>query len=286
MSATALTPPIEEIVKAAEKLPPFPLVVNKVMPLIRNMASASEIEAMIKLDPVIASRVLTMSQSPLYSRLKKIESLKDAIVSLGNRQLVEIILAACASKYFTAHATGYDLQEGELWKHAVSTALLADKIAQQINSSDRFIAYTGGLLHDIGKTILTYFVEDYFENIFNLVKEKKLTFLDAERHVLGIDHQQLGALIAKRWQFPAPVVTAIGYHHFPLQAQQHKEVTAIVYVANRLVSAVGIGCGVDGFLQPNGDQVFCDLKINTKMVEVFMSDVVMALDETEQLLSL
>ncbi len=285
MSAMALTPPMEEIIKAAEKLPPFPQVVNKIMPLIRKMASAAEIEAIIKLDPVIASRVLTMSQSPLYSRRKKIESLKDAIVSLGNRQLVEIILAACASTYFTAHASGYDLQEGELWGHAVSTALLADRIAQQIGSPHQFVAYTGGLLHDIGKTILTFFVENYFENIFKLVEEKNMTFLDAERHVLGIDHQQLGALIAKQWQFPAPVVTAIGYHHFPLQAREHEDVAAIVYVANRLVSAVGIGCGVDGFLQPNGDQVFCDLKITTKMIEVFMSDVVMALDETQQLLS-
>ena len=285
MSATSLTPLLEEIMQAADRLPPFPQVVNKIMPLIRSMAPPAEIEALIQLDPIIASRVLAMSQSPLFSRRKKIGSIRDAVLSLGSRQLIEIILTACASKYFTAHALGYDLQEGELWEHAVGTAILADRVAQEIDSPHRFVVYTGGLLHDIGKTIMSFYVEDYFESIFHLVKEKNMPFLHAERQVLGIDHQQLGALIAHRWKFPPAVITAIGCHHSPEKAKEHKDVAGIVYVANRMVSAVGIGCGVDGFLQPNGDEVFSHLKITPKMIEMFMSDVVMALDETQQFLS-
>ncbi len=285
MSATALTPLLEEIMQAADRLPPFPQVVTKVMPLIRSMASVSEIEAVIRLDPIIASRVLAMSQSTLFSRRTRIESLKEAIVSLGTRQLVTVILTACASKYFTAHALGYDLQEGELWEHAVGTAILADRVAQEIDSPSRYVAYTGGLLHDIGKTILSFYVEDYLDGIYYLVHEEKLSFLDAERRVLGIDHQQLGALIAHRWNFPPPVITAIGCHHTPQKAREHGQVAAIVYAANRMVSAVGVGCGVDGFLQPNGDRVFLDLNLTSAMIERFMADVVMALDETQQFLS-
>jgi len=276
---------LEKVLASAEKLPPFPDVVGKVMPLLQRMAPVNEIEAVIKFDQAITARVLTLSQSPYYTRRQPVHSLRDAIVCLGQRQLVQVITIACSARYFRGDGSGYDLKEGELWQHAVAVALMAELVAQRAGREDLFVVYTAALLHDIGKTLLNLYVKDYFDTILPLIQKEKLPFVDAERQVLGIDHQELGATIARRWRFPPEVVTAIGYHHYPREAKEHREVAATVYVANRMVSAMGIGCGVDGFLQPNQDEVFVELGLTTRMVEQFMANLLVVLDETKAFLA-
>ena len=285
MSSTPSPPPLAEVMKAADNLTPFPDVIWKVMPLLKNMAPVSEIEAVIKYDQVITAKVLALCQSSLYARKHPIGSLRDAIVFLGQDQLIQVILTACSARYFSGGATGYDLREGELWEHSVGTALMTEIVGQRLGKGQLLTAYTAGLLHDIGKTVLHRYVNKYFESIFSLVQEKNMRFLDAEREILGIDHQQLGILIARRWRLPTEVATAVGYHHSPMEAPAHRDVASLVYVANRMVSALGIGCGTDGFLQPNQDEVFAELGITRRMVEEFLADLIGALQQARRFLS-
>jgi putative nucleotidyltransferase with HDIG domain len=276
---------LEEVLSAAKKLRPFPDVVGKLMPLIQRVASVSEIEAVIRYDQAIAARVLALSQSPHYGRRAPIRSLRDAVLLLGQRQLIQVITTACSARYFKGDGSGYDLREGELWQHSVAVALMAELVAQRTGSQNLFTVYTAGLLHDIGKTLLSLYVKNYFHVILPLINIEKICFIDAERQIFGIDHQELGATIARRWRFPSEVVSAIEHHHNPCEAQKHRDVAAIVYVSNRMVSAMGIGCGVDGFLQPNQDEIFIELGITTRMVEQFMADLLGTFVEIKAFLS-
>ncbi len=280
------SPPLEEILKAADSLPPFPDVVWKVMPLIQRMAPVEEIEAVIKFDQATTARILSLSRSPAFARRQSsVHSLQDAIMALGQQQLVQVVLTACSARYFEGEIKGYDLREGELWKHAVATALMAQLVARNLNFKKTFTVYTAALLHDIGKNTLNFYLENYFDAVLGMVRDKGIRFIDAEREILGIDHQQLGGMIAQRWRFPPDVISAISCHHNPTSASEHRDIASIVYVANRMVSAIGIGCGVDGFLQPNEDDVFLDLGITAKMVDKFLVDILDAVEETTQFLS-
>ncbi len=284
MSELASSQVLEQVLASAQKLPPFPEIVGKVLPLIQRMAPVNEIEAVIKYDQAITAKVLALSQSPYYARRQPIRSLRDAIVILGQKQLIQVITIACSARYFRGDGSGYDLREGELWQHAVAVALMAEIVAQRTGQHDLFAIYTAALLHDIGKTLLSLHVKDYYDVILPLVHKEKLRFVEAERRVLGIDHQELGATIARRWRFPPGVTTAIGFHHYPNEAKDFREVAAIVYVANRMVSAMGIGCGLDGFLQPNQDDVFLELGLTSRMAEQFMATLHGALEETKAFL--
>jgi putative nucleotidyltransferase with HDIG domain len=275
----------EKLLASAEKLPPFPDVIGKLMPLIQNMAPVNQIEAVIKYDQAITARVLALSQSPHYARRQSIRSLRDAILCLGQRQLIQVVTIACSARYFKGDGSGYDLREGELWEHSVAVALMAELVVQRTGHQDSFTVYTAALLHDIGKTLLNLYVKDYFDAILPLIQKDKMRFVNAERQVFGIDHQQLGAMIARRWHFPSEVVTAIRYHHHPREAKENRDVAAAVYVANRMVSGIGIGCGLDAFLQPNQDEVFVELGITTRMVEKFMADLVDAMEEAKAFLT-
>ena len=147
------------------------------------------------------------------------------------------------------------------------------------------MVYTAALLHDIGKTLLHLHVGTYFDTISSVMREEKLSFIDAERAVLGIDHQQLGAIVARRWNFPAEVIAGIRYHHRPLKAKAHQEIAGLIYVVDRLVSAVGIGCGVDGLLQPNEDEVFVKMGITPKMVDKYLVQLLEIMQETKKFLA-
>ena len=279
------SPVLKEVIEAAKNLPPFPDVVWKVMPLLKKMAPVKEIEAVIKYDQVITARVLALSRSAHFSRRRDIDSLQDAIVALGDEQLIFVIMTACSSRYFSGESGGYDLREGELWEHAVASALMSEIVAQRIGFQKTLTAYTAALLHDIGKTVLNFYIKSYFDDIFSLVQKNKMRFIDAERKVLGINHQQLGSLIAQHWRFPPPVITAIAYHHCPKKAESDKDLAALVYIVNRMISAIGIGTGVDGFEQPNEDEVFVEMGMKHRMVEGCLAELVEAMAKTRQFLS-
>ena len=214
-----------------------------------------------------------MSRSPIYARRHSIGSLRDAIIALGQKELIKVVLAACSARYFKGSTEGYDLREGELWEHAVGVAIMTEILASFLNNKNVFTLYTAGLLHDIGKTVLHFHVKDQFENIIKLVKDKNMHFLDAEREILGIDHQQLGGLIAKKWNFPDVVVAAIRFHHEPTKAAiKFQEIAKIVHLANIMVATMGIGCGVDGLTQPGEEAIFKEMGITSKKISELLAE--------------
>jgi len=275
-------PALDSIIQAVDNLPPFPKVVSKVIPLLRNFAPVEEIESVIKYDQAITARVLAISRSPYYARRYKIRSLKDAIIVLGQRQLIEIILMSSAAHFLRGKAEGYDLREGELWEHSVAASILSQSIAETIGRKRALTIYTAGLLHDVGKVVLNQQVADYMDSIYMLIKEKGISFLEAEEEIIGVNHQVLGSLMARRWRFPKEVEVGIRYHHSPFDASVHQDIAAIVYAANRIVSSVGIGTSAIDFLQPGHDEVFARLKITQAMIDRFMVEILEAMEATRK----
>ncbi len=286
MATIVTKPALDEILRAVDRLPPFPKVVTRVIPLLRSMAPIADIEAVIRYDQAITARVLSIARSPFYARRYKIRSLRDAIIFLGQRQLVEIILMACSAHYFRGQLRAYDLREGELWAHSVATALLSQIIAEDLQRQRVLTIYTAGLLHDIGKTVLDRQVPDYFDTMYLLVKERQIPFLEAEREVIGINHQDLGALIAHRWNFPPEVQVGIRFHHNPLEAKHHQDVAAILYAANRIVHSLGIGVSAGDFLQPDADEVFQKLGITQERLDAYLLKIIEAMEDTHGFLNL
>ncbi len=228
---------IKDILSAAEKLPPFPDVVWKVMGLIRRIAPIKQIEDVIQYDPILSARVLRLSQSVHYGRRHKVSSLKDAILVLGNQNLVLVVMTACASQYFQTRVSGYDKNEIQLWRHSVATAFIGQALAKHFKSKKSMTVYTACLLHDIGKMVLDVYARMYLQVDVNQIHKAGVRFVEAERRAFGIDHQELGRIIAHRWQFPKEVVTGIRFHHTPDRAESDREIPSYIYMADHIANA-------------------------------------------------
>lgn len=247
---------IDVILKSIKKLPPFPTVANKALKILDDPeASVDKLISIIQYDQAITANVLQLCNSAYYGLVRKVRSLREGLVMLGNIELKNIILASTIVRYFEQENKGYDLAYGELWKHAMATGIISNIISDRVGEPENPSLFTAALLHDIGKIVLSNFVDKYFEQIIALVTQGKHSFLEAEEEMLGINHAEVGGKIAESWNFPKDIVQAIRLHHRPEEAPDNDSITPIIYIANIITLSMGIGVGRDGLSYRGNEEV-------------------------------
>ena len=112
--------------------------------------------------------------------------------------------------------------------------------------NDVSLIFTSALLKDIGKVILNNYVEDSLKDIIEMVENENLTFLEAEKEIIGIDHAELGARVAEKWNFSTAMVDIVRNHHSPEKSSPNDLSVPIIYLADSICMMVGIGVGSDG----------------------------------------
>lgn len=235
-------PSAAEIKSAVDHMQPIPQVALKSMRLINQGGYAiEELAEEVRKDQVITARMLGLANSAMYAKRSPIESLDHALVYLGQDQLVKLILTAAVQSYFDQSTSGYSLCKGGLYHHAVGCAQVAEALAARTGKVDRRIAYTAGLLHDIGKVVLDQYVAPAYPLFYRQAMEKSENVIATEKRLLGIDHTEVGHMLARQWLFPESLVHVIQYHHQPNKKSEDKRMAVIVYMADLLLSRFHIG---------------------------------------------
>jgi putative nucleotidyltransferase with HDIG domain len=265
---------LETIIESCGQLPPFPTVLNRALNLMNNPnVSLQEIVETIQYDQSITTNVLKICNSAYFGLRKPVGSLQEAVMLLGFTQLLEILLSGVAGSMMGKAVSGYNLEAGELWKHSVSSALLSQIIAKRINREPSPLLFTAALIHDIGKVMLNSFVAEQSDLIKQLVQTKGISFLEAEKEVLGIDHAELSALIIENWNFPREIFQAIRFHHTPLLATSDQEYVYQIYLCDLVAILTGIGGGVDGLSYSGFKEIMVHYHLNEKDIERFMAQL-------------
>jgi putative nucleotidyltransferase with HDIG domain len=221
-------------------LPTLPHVATKVMELLSgDDSNASDLDRMISRDQAITSRVLKLANSALFSRHGMISTLTRAIVLLGFKTVQSLVIAASTETLY--RATSARFKDKLLWEHAVATALAAGFVARECRYASVEEAFTAGLLHDIGKVVLDQNLPEPDQEVVELVYNDEVTFLEAEHKILGFDHAEVGALVVKKWNLPAPLEEAMRLHYRPMQSLLDPAFCAIVSLGNSLCIKLGLG---------------------------------------------
>ncbi len=238
---------VDTILQSVTQLPPFPAVLLRILQLLKDpKTSVRDIVEVMQYDQAITANVLMVCNSAYFGLRCPVSSIRDAVVRMGFNQLLEIILGRGSAYLFHRAYQGYDLEAGELWRHSVACALLSQDLATRLSKEENPLQFTAALLHDIGKVILSEFVKDHFQEIKRLVHEGNLSFNEAEKKVLGIDHAELGAKISEQWKFPPAITAGIHYHHTPLSAPVGSDLPSLLYLCDLIALMTGIGGGADG----------------------------------------
>ena len=239
---------IEDIISTIDTLKPIPPVATQIMALAEDEdSSMSDISDLIVYDPSITASLLKICNSAYFGLARKVESVRDAITLLGLDQIVELVLLNSTAENFKDEPDGYGLGEGELWHHAVLSAHVAKMLAENHGyANKKHFVFTAALLKDIGKLIMGRFVAFSYEKINILVSSKGYSFNEAEKEVIGMSHEELGALVAEKWRFGKKLIYIIRNHHMSEEASRDDVETALVYLADIVCMMMGFGTGMDG----------------------------------------
>jgi putative nucleotidyltransferase with HDIG domain len=234
---TFKTPNAKEISRAIRNLKPIPQIALKLLRMINeDLYEIDDFTEEIRKDQVISAKTLQLCNSAMFSNRKKIESLEHAVVMLGRHLLMKFVISASINGFFSQCGMGYSLCKGGIFHHAVSTAVVAEKLASLTGKISPSLAYTAGLLHDIGKVALDQYIYADFPFFYRQLNDEKQNLIEVEKNVFGIDHTEVGGDLAHRWSLPESLVETIRYHHAPENSVQHSEVVHIVYLADLLMS--------------------------------------------------
>lgn len=262
---------LNEILARAEELPPFPAVIQRVMTLMADpLVGADKILDVVKYDQAITARVIKMCNSTILGGVMPVATLRDALVRIGNKRLLQIIMSAAGTDLLERELEGYDLGRGELWAHSMMCALLAESLCDIVKYPAPDKAFTAGLIHDVGKLAMGEFVAGSYDAIREAAAAGNISFLDAESQVLGVNHAEIGGRLGEMWHFDPEMVDALRFHHAPAGATCGTKLPFLVHLSDILCLTSGIGVGADG-LQYKIDYDLCKSNgIGSKEFELAM----------------
>ncbi len=279
--------PIQELVKEIKNIKPVPSVIHQILEVVDTPdSSMADVARIIQYDPAVTADVLRTCNSAFFGLKTPAESIKDVVSLLGLDQIVEIVLMKSGAKVLSGRQDGYGLNQGTMWKYSVSSALIAKQIAKNLSMENRNTIFTAALLKDIGKTVLDRFVKESLEEITDLLVAENLTFEEAEKKVIGVDHTELGGMIAKMWKFSPRMVNIIRSHHLSDSAMAKNREIAVVYLADCICMEIGIQGGSDGPAYRFKDLVMEKLGITPDDISQIIDDFTVNIQDVEDLLSI
>ncbi len=239
---------LNDIIERIDLLAPIPAIASQILTKSEDPdSSLSEIADLIVNDPALTANLLKICNSAYFGLPRKVESVKDAVAWVGLDQIVELVLTNSVSDNFKKGLEGYGLGEGELWRHAVTSAHVAKSLAHRFGvSQNKHLIYTAALLKDIGKLILGRFVAFSAEKINILVHSQGYSFNDAEKNVIGMNHEELGAMVGEKWSFSEKQIYIIRHHHLTDESARQDLETTLIYLADIICMMMGICTGTDG----------------------------------------
>ncbi len=253
MSSVSISP---ELLRGhVGRLPALPQAVLQLLAeLRRDDSSADDCAQHIVHDQAMTARTLRLANSAFYGAPGRVATIRDAIQMLGRRTLGALLTTAVVSGQFSpGRAAGFDF--AAFWRHALGTALAAQSLALETGADDD-LAFTAGLLHDMGRLLLAAHYPAELALALAQAQADDSPLLDAEQAALGTDHACIGAMVAAHWSFPPAVAAAIADHHAPPtctgSAAAAPALADLVHVADAITHALGLNGG-DADMVPDID---------------------------------
>jgi putative nucleotidyltransferase with HDIG domain len=223
----------DQIVSSITSLPQFPENIVQIQGLIADPDSQIvDIARYISTDPAMTADLLKLVNSAAYMMAKKVDNIVDAVKLVGLRGIKNLLYSYGTFKILDDGAA----DKKKLWDHSYRAAYYAFNLAKNFKANIKGLlddAYVGGMLHDMGKIVFSSVHPDLLEKIRGFCKDKGIPSDTFEGIVGGMNHAEIGARIAEKWNFPDSLVAAIRYHHEPsLEPGDHRDVVHVVYLAN------------------------------------------------------
>jgi len=243
-----------------------------------------DVVKIIEADSVLTAQVFKVVNSAAFGFSGSITSVSRAVALLGDKTIVGLAIGHSQSQIYGTRLEGYDAEAGALWEHSLRTAIAArELVPYSIKKVLPEIAYTAGILHDIGKAIVADFLSGQTEKIVALTDQSQSgNFLDAERDILGVDHCEAGYALAQQWKFPEVFQMVCKHHHYPANTEEeHRSLAYVVHIGDIVAMMGGSGTGADALLYTMDPDYQSYLKMGPDDLNKVMMNVMIEFERTK-----
>ncbi len=229
---------LNALIAKARDLDPLPASATRLAAVVaRAEVDTQEVVKVVSLDQALTARLLRVANSVGSASVSPVKTVKQAVVRVGHATVLAIAVAGGVRRRMKQSLPQYGMSEDQLWRHSVATALATEEIERRCGTVIPPEAFTAALLHDVGKLILARFLApETVELLARAQGEGGLTRLQAETELLGVQHAELGGLIAQVWGLPEGIASGVSYHHTPELARS--PICDMVCVANCVAKGV------------------------------------------------
>jgi len=225
---------IEKLTNQIDTFPTLPSVVNRVLKITADPDSTStDLNEVISPDIALTTCILKVANSAFYGLSSKVGSLQQAVTVLGFTEIRNLVISKAIFDSFKNFDNSMQLDIQRFWEHSFLCGLSSKLISSRF-SGDNNDFFVAGLLHDLGKLIISITLPQDSLNIIQKVGPVKFRTNHTENEILGITHEAIGMLVLKRWMFPENLIISVGYHHRPNEAKTKRIFPSIVYTADLL----------------------------------------------------
>lgn len=251
----------QEILDSVKRVPALSVSASHLLDVVgTGCYEVSDIVKVIETDPALTANVLKVVNSAALGLRREITSVHQAVAFLGDTKIIGIALTSSGGETFNAELRGYAGSRGDLGRHCLWVAIAARELARHTSGKvDKGVAFTAGLLHDIGKAVISDFMVEVAPRIAARATDDAFgDHLEAEHQVMGTDHCEVGCGLARHWKMPASLTSGIEFHHRPDRApEEFRAMAYVIHMADMLAMIQGIGTGLDD-LQYDLDPGYAD----------------------------
>ena len=226
---------VEELAETASQLPPLSQTTSQIISILADpLFEVSELIKVIALDQPLTASLLRSANSALHARPRAVATVGEAVIRLGSGTILVMAVVSSARPESDVDLQAFGMSADGYWEHCISCVAASEELnARKIARFGSGFS-TAALLHDFGKLILSeHITPDRLDQLVAFQSSNPARRpVDAERTVLGVDHAVAGALVARHWNLPDTIVTAIEAHHSPVDFED--DLTNGIILANQI----------------------------------------------------
>lgn len=230
-------PAVKTLVGRMKQLPSLPTLYTQVVTELQKPDASIEFVArLIATDPMMAAKILQVVNSPFFGLTSEITEPAAAVMFLGTERTKSLVLLAKVfSQFEKSRCDGFSQEQ--LWRHSMATGAFARSIMMTETRNARLadMAFTAGLLHDVGKLLLAANLPCEYSGLIAQAARRNLSESEIEKEALGATHAELGACLLGLWSLPMPILHAVAWHHLPSMAPEKAfSILTAVHAANAI----------------------------------------------------
>lgn len=275
----------EKLIEKFKKIRTLPHIVTRLVQLVNDEESTlQDFEEVIRLDPALVARLLTLVNSSYFGLSRKVDSISRAVALLGMKNLHNIAVTDAIQGMLRSQSGSTEFSPQRLWLHSAASGICCKMIAERIFTINGDDAYLCGILHDIGLIVAMEVAQETFFQLIEQLTPGGPPIVELEQQLFHTDHSQIGYILAKDWRIPDPIAEAIRDHHQENDtAIDPRSPTGILQMGEYIVQQLHFPAIKDGLPSNLVPSLASHIQSNVEEYKVLAEDLPEEIEKTKKM---